>query len=342
MTETQPRTTAGSGREPMTASVALRQDARKNRWWTLGGHLGLVIVLILLFVVATIGSDAFLTVPNLVNVLRQVTIIAVIAAGLTVLMVSGGIDFSLGSNAGVTACLVAVLIDGGMPVAGAAVVGLITATAIGALNGIVVTVFGVAPFVVTLAMATLLDGFALVVINGMSVSGGPELSAFGGGALFGVPYLLITAGLVCVVLGVGMRYTAFGRSVFAIGGNPETARLSGIPVIRNKLVLYSLMGLLGGVAGVMLLSRLGAASPGIGGLTLELQAVAAVVIGGTALMGGRGTMIGTVIGVILLGVVANALNLLGVSSYFQQMSVGAVLLIAAIANAWQWHRRRSS
>lgn len=323
--------------EPKTALLALR--AQPRHWWMLGGHLGLVIVLIALIVVTSIGSDAFLGANNLINVLRQVSVLAVIATGLTILMISGGIDFSMGSNAAVTMGLIAQLISQGTPTPIALGVGLGCATLIGVVNGLVVSFTTVAPFVVTLATATLLDGLALLIINGMSVSSGIALSGFGNGAALGIPYLLITAGVVCALAGVMLRHTAFGRQVFAMGGNEDTARLAGIPVLRNKIVLYGLTGFLAGLAGVMLLARIGASSPGIGGLTLELQAVAAVVIGGTLLSGGKGGILGTVLGVLLLGVLANALNLLGVSSYFQQMAVGAVLLVAAVANALQARRR---
>jgi len=321
---------------PQTSTLALRSSLRPR--WTLGGHTGLLVVLVVLVVVTSIGSDAFLTANNLVNVLRQVSVVAVIAAGLTVLMIAGGIDFSMGSNAVVTMAVVAQLVAGGMETGAAVVVALALAATIGLVNGLVVTLTSVAPFVATLATATLLDGVALYVLNGMSVSAGQSLYGFGNGAVLGIPYLLLAAAAVCIGLGLTLRYTSFGRNAFAIGGNEDVARLSGIAVGRTKILLYTLMGLLAGVAGVMMLARLGAASPGVAGLTLELQAVAAVVIGGTSLMGGRGTMIGTALGVILLGIVANALNLLDVSSYLQLVAVGGVLLLAAIANSWQ--RRR--
>jgi ribose transport system permease protein len=170
------------------------------------------------------------------------------------------------------------------------------------------------------------------------VSIGDQFDALGNGTTAGLPNLLLVAIVVLAVTAFVMRYTTFGRDAFAIGGNEDVARLSGINVTRDKLVLYGLAGALAGLAGIMLLARLGASSPGTGGLQLQLTAVAAVVIGGTSLAGGRGTVLGTVLGVLLLGVVANVLNLLQISSYYQQISVGAVLLIAAIANLLQ--RRR--
>lgn len=302
-------------------------------------HAGLLVVLALIVVYASLQSDAFLTSTNLINVLRQVSVVAVIAGGLTLLMVAGGMDFSMGSNVAVTTSVAAQMLAHGYSTWVTVLASLALATAIGLVNGAVVTFTPVAPFVATLATATLLDGVALLIINGLSISIGEKLSGLGAGSTLGLPHLLIVAVAVLAATAFVMRYTTFGRDAFAIGGNEDVARLSGIRVSRDKLVLYGLAGALSGLAGIMLLSRLAAASPGTGGLTLQLTAVAAVVIGGTSLAGGRGTVIGTALGVLLLGVVANVLNLLQISSYYQQISVGAVLLVAAIANLLQ--RRRS-
>ncbi|MFI9493902.1 ABC transporter permease [Streptomyces halstedii] len=302
-------------------------------------HAGLIAVLVVVIVFAGVQTDSFASSTNLVNVLRQVSVVAVLAAGLTLLMTAGGMDFSMGSNAAVTTAVAAQFLADGRSTAFTVIVSLLLATAIGLVNGLVVTYTNVAPFVATLATATLLDGVALLVLNGLSVSIGDHLSALGTGKTLGLPNLLIVAVLVLLVVGLVMKFTVFGRDAFAIGGNEHVARLSGIDVNRRKLVLYSLAGALSGLAGLMLLSRLGASSPGTGGLQLQLTAVASVVIGGTMLAGGFGTVIGTCLGVVLLGVVANALNLLQVSSYFQQISVGAVLLVAAIAN--QLHKKSS-
>ncbi|ROO84733.1 ribose ABC transporter membrane protein [Actinocorallia herbida] len=301
-------------------------------------HQGLLAVLVLIVLFASVRTDTFLTSANLLNVLQQVSVTAVIAGGLTLLMTAGGMDFSLGSTVSVVTAVAAQLIDDGHGTGTAVIVCLLLSAVIGLVNGLVVTYTKVAPFVVTLATATLLDGVALLVLNGMSISIGEHLMELGSGSLLGLPNLMIVALLVLAVTGVAMRYTTFGRDAFAIGGNEDVARLSGINVNRHKLVLYSLGGALAGLAGIMLLARLGASSPGTGGLSLQLTAVAAVVIGGTSLEGGRGSVIGTALGVVLLGVVANVLNLLQIPSYWQLISVGAVLLVAAVAN--QLQRRR--
>ncbi|BBH71117.1 ribose ABC transporter permease [Actinoplanes sp. OR16] len=303
-------------------------------------HAGLLAVLIGIVIFAGVRTDAFLTTNNLLNVARQVSVVAVIAAGLTLLMVAGGMDFSMGGNVAVTTAVAAQMLAHGWSTAVTMAAAIVLSILIGLVNGAVVTFAKVAPFVATLATATLLDGVALLVINGMSISIGDHLSGLGSGTTFGLPNLIFVAALVLAVVALVMRYTAFGRDAFAIGGNEDVARLSGIAVSRDKLLLYGLAGALSGLAGIMLLSRLAASSPGTGGLQLQLTAVAAVVIGGTSLAGGKGTIGGTILGVLLLGVVANVLNLLQISSYYQQIAVGAVLLIAAIANLLQSSRKR--
>jgi ribose transport system permease protein len=298
-------------------------------------HGGLILVLVLVCVFTAVQADAFTSSQNLLNVLRQVSVNAVIAAGLTLLMTAGGMDFSMGSNAAVTLCAGAQLLDGGWSTPFVVVVCLALATLIGLVNGLVVTYTRVAPFVATLASAMLLDGVALLVLDGVSVTIGDRMSSLGNDEIIGVPCLTVVAVLILALAGVTMRYTTFGRDAFAMGGNEHVARLSGINVNGRKLALYALAGVLAGLAGLMLLSRLGAAAPNTAGLQTQLTAVAAVVIGGTSLAGGHGTITGTVIGVVLLGVVGNALNLLQVNSNYQLVVTGGVLLVAAVINEFQ-------
>ncbi|WP_053755263.1 ABC transporter permease [Streptomyces sp. MMG1533] len=298
-------------------------------------HGGLIVVLVLVALFTALQADSFTSSQNLLNVLRQISVTAVIAAGLTLLMTAGGMDFSMGSNAAVTVSVGATLLHDGRPTAVTVVVTLLLATLTGLVNGLVVTFTRVAPFVATLASAMLLDGVALLVLNGESITIGQRMWALGNDKVLGIPYLCVLAILVLAAIGLAMRFTTFGRDAFAMGGNEHVARLSGINVSGRKLALYALAGGLAGLAGLMLLSRLGAAAPNTGGLQLQLTAVAAVVIGGTSLAGGHGTVVGTVLGVVLLGVVANALNLLQVNSYYQYVVTGGVLLVAAIVNEFQ-------
>ncbi|MER5491658.1 ABC transporter permease [Streptomyces sp. NPDC002490] len=317
----------------MSAASAFRDRTGLSLPPGVARHVGLLSVLLLIGLFTSLNSEVFLTTPNLVNVSQQVAVVAVLAAGLTLLMTAGGIDFSLGAIAAVSHAVVAKLIQGGMDEWAAVLVALALGTAIGLVNGGVVTVFSVAPFVATLASSTILTGVALLLLDGMSVSIGDHLAVLGFGELFGaIPSLVVLAVLVCLAVGVLMRWSAFGRNAFAIGGNESAARLSGIPVVRSKLLLYALGGFLAALGGVMLVARLGAASPGTGGLPLELTVVAAVVIGGTSLHGGSGTLVGTVLGVLLLGLVANSLNLLQIDPVYQDIAVGTVLMIAAIVN----------
>ncbi|OKJ73690.1 ribose ABC transporter permease [Streptomyces sp. TSRI0107] len=298
-------------------------------------HGGLIVVLVLVAVFTALQADSFTSSQNLLNVLRQISVTAVIAGGLTLLMTAGGMDFSMGSNAAVTLSVAAVMLHDGRSTAVTVVVTLLLATLIGLVNGLVVTFTRVAPFVATLASAMLLDGVALLVLDGESVSIGDRMTELGNSKVLGVPCLLIVALLVLAAVGLAMRFTTFGRDAFAMGGNEHVARLSGINVSGRKLALYALAGALAGLAGLMLLSRLGAAAPNTAGLQTQLTAVAAVVIGGTSLAGGHGTVVGTALGTVLLGVVANALNLLQVNSYYQFVVTGGVLLVAAIVNEFQ-------
>ncbi|WP_258394998.1 MULTISPECIES: ABC transporter permease [unclassified Streptomyces] len=298
-------------------------------------HAGLIAVLVVVIVFTALRADSFTTSQNLLNVLRQISVNAVIAGGLTLLMTAGGMDFSMGSNAAVTTAVAAQMLSGGHSTAVTVVVALLLAAVVGLVNGLVVTFTNVAPFVATLATAMLLDGVALLVLNGMSVTIGDKMQALGNSTVAGVPWLLVVAALVLVLIGLVMRFTTFGRDAFAMGGNEHVARLSGINVPARKLALYALAGALAGLAGLMLLSRLGASAPNTAGLQTQLTAVAAVVIGGTSLAGGRGTVAGTALGVVLLGVVANALNLLQVNSNYQLVVTGAVLLVAAVINGFQ-------
>ncbi|QXJ23858.1 ABC transporter permease [Actinomadura graeca] len=317
----------------MTTLTAAKGHLRTGLPPGLSRHAGLLAVLLIIGAFTALRSDAFLTGPNLLNVSQQIAVVAVLAAGLTLLMTAGGIDFSLGTIAAVAHGVTAQLIVAGVDEWTAAALALALGAAAGLVNGLVVTFLRVTPFVATLATSTGLGGAALLIIDGKSVSIGEALTPLGFGEVLGViPALVVVAIVVCAAAGLVLRWTAFGRNAYAIGGNERAARLAGIPVARTKLLLYTLGGLLAGLGGVMLVARLGAASPGTGGLPLELTVVAAVVIGGTALHGGSGTVAGTVLGVVLLGVVTNAINLLQINADYQDVALGAVLLVAAVTN----------
>ncbi|MBD7945897.1 MULTISPECIES: ribose ABC transporter permease [Psychrobacillus] len=294
--------------------------------------LGPLLGLILLVVIITIMSPNFLTVNNLMNVLRQVSINALIAFGMTFVILTGGIDLSVGSILALTGAVTAGLLAGGMDPILAMLIGLVLGAILGAINGIIISKGNVAPFIATLATMTIYRGLTLVYTEGRPISGlGDSLSfqMIGKGYFLGIPVPVVTMVVAFAVLYFILKKTTFGRRVYAVGGNEEASRLSGIKVGRIKIYVYALTGALAALASLILTSRLNSAQPTAGNM-FELDAIAAVVLGGTSLTGGRGWIVGTLIGALIIGVLNNGLNLIGVSSFFQQVVKGAVILLAVL------------
>ncbi|MET0959394.1 MAG: ribose ABC transporter permease [Psychrobacillus psychrotolerans] len=294
--------------------------------------LGPVIGLILIVVIISVMSPNFLTLNNLLNVLRQVSINALIAFGMTFVILTGGIDLSVGSILALTGAVTAGFLASGMDPMFAMFLGLILGAILGAINGIIISKGNVAPFIATLATMTIYRGLTLVYTEGRPISGlGDSLSfqLIGKGYFFGIPVPVITMAIAFGVLYFVLKKTTFGRRVYAVGGNEEASRLSGIKVDRIKVYVYALTGTLAALASLILTSRLNSAQPTAGNM-FELDAIAAVVLGGTSLTGGRGWIVGTLIGALIIGVLNNGLNLIGVSSFFQQVVKGAVILVAVL------------
>lgn len=294
--------------------------------------LGPVIGLILIVVIISVMSPNFLTLNNLLNVLRQVSINALIAFGMTFVILTGGIDLSVGSILALTGAVTAGFLASGMDPMLAMFLGLILGAILGAINGIIISKGNVAPFIATLATMTIYRGLTLVYTEGRPISGlGDSLSfqLIGKGYFFGIPVPVITMAIAFGVLYFVLKKTTFGRRVYAVGGNEEASRLSGIKVDRIKVYVYALTGTLAALASLILTSRLNSAQPTAGNM-FELDAIAAVVLGGTSLTGGRGWIVGTLIGALIIGVLNNGLNLIGVSSFFQQVVKGAVILVAVL------------
>lgn len=294
--------------------------------------LGPLLGLILLVVIITILSPNFLTVNNLMNVLRQVSINALIAFGMTFVILTGGIDLSVGSILALTGAVTAGLLASGMDPILAMLIGLILGAVLGAINGIIISKGNVAPFIATLATMTIYRGLTLVYTEGRPISGLGDSVSFqmiGKGYFLGIPVPVVTMALAFGVLYFILKKTTFGRRVYAVGGNEEASRLSGIKVGRIKIYVYALTGALAALASLILTSRLNSAQPTAGNM-FELDAIAAVVLGGTSLTGGRGWIVGTLIGALIIGVLNNGLNLIGVSSFFQQVVKGAVILLAVL------------
>lgn len=296
-----------------------------------------LVGLIVLMAVVAILSPSFLTVDNLLNILRQTSINAVIAVGMTYVILSGGIDLSVGSVLAFCGAVCAWLVAGDMSIWLAIPISLLLGAGLGAVNGVVIGTGGVQPFVATLVAMTMLRGATLVFTDGRPITTGTGAAAdafwsVGGGYLLGIPVPVVIAGVVFAVCGLVLTRTRFGRYTYAVGGNEVVARLSGIRVNFEKTTIYALSGLLAALAGVILTARLESAQP-TAGAGYELDAIAAVVVGGTSLSGGKGTLFGTLVGALIIGVLNNALNLMDVSSYYQMIAKGAVILLAVLADS---------
>ncbi|WP_255259897.1 ribose ABC transporter permease [Lentibacillus sp. CBA3610] len=277
-------------------------------------------------------SDSFFTLDNILNLLRQVSVNALIAFGMTFVILTAGIDLSVGSLLALGSALTAGLLAGGMDPVLAVLLGLLIGLGLGAINGLIITKGKVAPFIATLATMTIYRGATLVYTDGRPITGLSDSFTFemiGRGYVFGVPFPVILMLGVFLILYFVLRKTVFGRQVYAVGGNEEASILSGIKADRIKIGVYSLTGMLSVLAGIILTSRLNSAQPTAGEM-FELDAIAAVVIGGTSLMGGRGRITGTLIGALIIGVIDNGLNLMNVSSFYQQIVKGGVILLAVL------------
>ncbi|XNQ11900.1 ribose ABC transporter permease [Lysinibacillus sp. 3P01SB] len=294
--------------------------------------LGPLIGLFLLVIVITLLNPSFLSVNNLLNVLRQVSISALIAFGMTFVILTGGIDLSVGSTLALTGAAAASLLASGTDPIIAMGAALILGLLLGAVNGVIITKGKVAPFIATLATMTIYRGLTLVYTEGRPVSGLGDSAAFqmfGKGYFFGIPVPVITMIITFVVLYFILHKTTFGRRVYAVGGNEEASKLSGISPDRVKIAVYAITGLLAAMSALILTSRLNSAQP-TAGESYELDAIAAVVLGGTSLTGGKGWIFGTLVGALIIGVLNNGMNLIGVSSFFQQVVKGVVILLAVL------------
>ena len=292
-----------------------------------------VLTLLVLCVATALLTDRFLSPLNLTNILVQSSIMAVIAMGMTFVIVGGGFDLSVGSTAALAGCVAAMAMVKAGLVAGV-LAGIAAGALVGLANGLVIAWLGVNPFITTLGTMVLVRGLVFLITGGAPVGdeGLPSaFVAFGSGRLLGIHYLVWVPAVLLVVLSWLLHMTPFGRRVFATGGGREAAYLSGIAVNRVIAATYVWCGALAGVAGVMLAARLQSGQPTAGEF-YELTAIAAVVLGGAALQGGEGTLYKSVIGVFIMVVLGNSLNLLNVDSYWQRVAVGAVIIAAAAAD----------
>ncbi|MCH2158512.1 ribose ABC transporter permease [Oleiphilus sp. HI0066] len=295
-----------------------------------------LIALLLLIVVVSFLNPNFFTVDNLLNILRQTSVNAIIAVGMTFVILTAGIDLSVGSVLALCGAICASMIGLEVPVMIAVPASLLAGALLGAISGVIVSKGRVQAFIATLVTMTLLRGVTLVYTDGRPISTGftdtaDSFAWFGTGYAFGIP---VPVWIMVVVFGAGwyvLNHTRFGRYVYALGGNEAATRLSGINIDRIKIGVYAICGFLAALAGIIVTSRLSSAQP-TAGMGYELDAIAAVVLGGTSLMGGKGRIIGTLIGALIIGFLNNALNLLDVSSYYQMIAKAVVILLAVLVD----------
>lgn len=294
---------------------------------------GTVVSLFVLVIIVTVINPKFLTMYNVLNIFRQVSIIGLIAFGMTFVIITGGIDLSVGATLGLTSMVLGLMISKGTVDLVAIPVALLLGVIFGAINGILISKVKLQPFIATLATMTMFRGITMIISDGIPAmeltKKSHVLDFFSQGSIFKIPFPMILFIVFLIVLLVVLQNTVFGRGVYAVGGNEEAARLSSIPVTKVKTLVYVISGFMSALAGVVLTSRLSSAQP-TAGTGFELDAIAAVVIGGTSLSGGKGKIFGTFLGVLIIGVLNNGLNIIGVSAFYQQFIKGLVILLAVI------------
>jgi ribose transport system permease protein len=295
---------------------------------------GLVLLLVVITLALSLARpETFFQSQNLFNILKQVSIVTIVAVGQTFIIVSGGIDLSVGFSLGLSGVIMAFCLKAGIPLAPALLCGMVTGTLVGICNGLVITKLRLPPFIATLGMAKIARGIMYVITKGYPIPVKNEfVFALGNGYLGPVPILTIIMIIIVLLGSYLLSSTVFGNQTKAIGGNELAARLSGISVERKKLLIYGLTGLLCGIGGIILAGRVNSGNPNAG-LNFDLDSIAAVVVGGTAMSGGEGMIIGTVLGALILGVIKNGLILLNVSMYWQTVITGIIIITVCAIDA---------
>jgi ribose/xylose/arabinose/galactoside ABC-type transport system permease subunit len=322
---------------PETVESVTPRKTYSRQLGELVGRSGLIVGFILIVVLLALARPAFMRPANLINIVRQVSVNGMLAIGETFVIILGGIDLSVGSVIALAGVLAAGLqsyynLPMAVVVPAVFIVPILVGCVIGLINGWAVTRFRIPAFVMTLGMMTMVRGFALLYTSGQSIYGLPDwFKWIGQGDLLGVPVPVIILAVVAIAGYVVLIHTSFGQYIYAIGGNEEGARLSGVRTRSVKLWAFVICGACASLAGVVLACRLNAGEA-IAGQGYELDAIAAVVIGGTSLMGGRGSVIGTILGALVIGVINNGLNLLNVPSYWQLVAKGFIIVVAVIAD----------
>lgn len=285
-------------------------------------------ILALLVIILTAVKPIFISPDNLTNIIRQVSMVAIIGIGMSFVLISAEIDLSVGSIAALSGIMVTLGLKNELGMFAAVLLALLTGAACGIANGTIHVFAKIPSFIVTMGMLNIARGIVLVITNSYPVTGLPEgFKVIGRGYLGFIPVpVLIMA--VCYIIGfIVLKYTKFGRSTYSIGGNIEAARLSGIPVVRNKIIIYIISGVTAAIAGIIMASRMFSGQPSAGS-GMELDAIAACVIGGTSTTGGKGRLWGTFVGALIMGIITNGMNLLNISTNWQLIVQGAIIIIA--------------
>lgn len=307
---------------------------RAVNWRHILRQYGLLLSLLVLCLALSLASDRFLTVDNLRNVLRQSAINGIISIGMMLVILTRGIDLSVGSVLALSSVVAAdLLVNGGAPPIVAVAVALVVGGAAGAVNGLLVSIARIPPFIATLGMMTFARGAALAYTEGQPITGLGELGegfrTLGAGSLFGVPLPIIMIAVVYLLAYIMLSHLSIGRYIRGLGDNEDASYLSGLPVRQIQLFVYSMAGMLSALAGVILAGRLNSAQP-TAGVFYELDAIAAVIVGGTSFEGGTGTVFGTLVGVVLIAVITNGMNLLNYPSELQDIVKGAIIVLALL------------
>lgn len=317
-------------KEKFTSTIVQAKNTYQTRVRSLG-VFGILLAFVVICAALALITPRFLTAGNLTIILTQVSINALLAFGVTFVIITGGIDLSLGSMVAVTGVAAALFAHPNtFPLVVPLLIALIAGMAMGGFNGLVITKSKVPPFIVTLGTMTIGRGLALIMSKGRPVSNLSDAFNFiGGGQVFGIPFPIIILIIVFILCWLLLKKTIWGRYMYAVGGNEQAARASGISINRIKMLVYTLSGALAALAGIVLTSRITTGQPNAG-QGFELDAIAAAIIGGTSTSGGSGTMTGTLIGALLIGVISNGLDLLNVTSYYQEVVMGVIIIGAVV------------
>jgi len=316
------------------SSEGVKTFVDKLKSFNLAKGMNPLLALLGIGLVVSFLSPNFLTIINLKNILVQASVVAILASGMTLVIITGGIDLSVGTLMAMSSCVMGLsILNTKLGIFMSILIALFSGALVGLISGIIISKGNIAPFVVTLGIQGIAQGIALLITSGYSMYGFPETFLFiGGGELLGIPMPVLIMILVYILMYIVLEYTKVGRYSLAIGGNEEASRLVGINVDSYKIIVYTLNGFMAGLAGVVLSSRIASSHPGVGA-GFELDAIAAVVIGGTSLSGGEGTIVGTIIGAMIMATIKNSLNLLGVSPFIQKIAIGAIIIIAVLIDS---------